>query len=212
MTRIYFSSRHAGNFGDHVGDDPQSVATRRGDLARALSVDQVAFMNQVHGNLIVEVQEASEAIPTCDALITTVKGLALAVMVADCIPLLLTSDVAVAAVHVGRPGLVAGIAPLVVRRLKELGASQISAFIGPSICRDCYEVSPEMYQEISGEFPATATSPELHALDLIAGLRHQLGQEVREITDLHLCTKQSPDHFSYRREHQTGRQVGVVIL
>ena len=212
MARIYFSSRHTGNFGDHVGDDPISVHNRRTELAKHLSLPGIAFMNQVHGNQIHEVRDLAERTPTCDALITTHKGIGLAVMVADCIPLLLTSEVAVAAVHVGRPGLVAEIAPRTIEAMRALGAKEISGAIGASICANCYEVSPDMYQEISKSIPATTTSDERHALDLVAGLRSQVSNEVTTITDLHICAKESSDHFSYRRESKTGRQVGVVVL
>ena len=212
MARIYFSSRHSGNFGDHVGDDPVAVAERRARLAQTLSLDSVAFMNQVHGDEFYQISESDGRAPTCDALMTTVKGIGLAVMVADCIPLLLASERVVAAVHVGRPGLVVEIAPKVISAMRGLGASSISAHVGASICRDCYEVAPDMYREISSQIPATATTDAVHSLDLVAGLRSQIGDEVSAWTDLHICAKESSDHFSYRRENKTGRQVGVVAL
>ncbi len=212
MARIYFSSRHSGNFGDHVGDDPGLVSRRRSSLARALSVPPIAFMNQVHGNVVQVITEAPTSASTCDALVTSQRGLGLAVMVADCIPLLLTSDVAVAAVHVGRAGLVSEISLKAIAIMRDLGAHQIAATVGPSICRNCYEVAPHMYQEISSQLSATATNDLLHSLDLVAGLRQQLGSQVVDFSDLHICAKESSDHFSYRREQETGRQVGVVIL
>ena len=82
------------NFGFHVGDDPVAVAANRELLGNT------QFMNQVHGNDVVVVDHVLDQEPTCDALITTTKGISLAVMVADCIPLLLISQEAVAAVHV----------------------------------------------------------------------------------------------------------------
>jgi len=212
MARIYFSSRHSGNFGDHVGDDPVAVAERRNGLARTLSLESVAFMNQIHGDEFYQISEPGGPTPTCDALITTVKGIGLAVMVADCIPLLLASERVVAAVHVGRPGLVAEIAPKVISAMRGLGASSISAHVGASICKDCYEVAPDMYREISSQIPATTTSDGLHSLDLVSGLRSQIGGAISTWTDLHICAKESSDHFSYRREKKTGRQVGVVAL
>jgi copper oxidase (laccase) domain-containing protein len=74
------------NFGFHVGDDPVAVAANRALLGNA------QFMNQVHGNDVVVIDQVLDHEPTCDALITTSAGVALAVMVADCIPLLLISE------------------------------------------------------------------------------------------------------------------------
>jgi len=90
------------NLAQHVGDDAQTVARNR-ELLRKIT-GPVQFMNQVHGDDVVEVKTLIDD-PTCDALITTVPGIALAVMVADCIPLLLSSSGVVGAVHVGRRGL-----------------------------------------------------------------------------------------------------------
>ena len=129
------------NLALHVGDDPLVVAQNRDDL-KALSAP-LQFMNQVHGDDVVVVNELISE-PTADALITQNPDIALAVMVADCIPLLLVSDLVIAAVHVGRRGLVNGIALKTVSKMRELGAIEIRAELGPSICGKCYEVPQDL--------------------------------------------------------------------
>lgn len=200
------------NLGDHVGDDPSAVAANRRSL-----VDQfgpVQFMNQVHGDRIVIVEEVTDVIPEADALVSGIPGIALAVMVADCIPLILTSKEVVAAVHVGRRGLVNDIARKTIRTMEEMGAGAITAHIGPAICGTCYEVSNEVFQEVISKYPTTKsqTKKGTPALDLIAGVRAVLSEEGLDIKSKFECTVESPDLFSYRRDGMTGRQAGIVSL
>ena len=200
------------NLGDHVGDDPSAVAANRRSL-----VDQfgpVQFMNQVHGDRIVIVEEVTDVIPEADALVSGIPGIALAVMVADCIPLILTSKEVVAAVHVGRRGLVNDIARKTIRSMEEMGAGAITAHIGPAICGTCYEVSNEVFQEVISKYPTTKsqTKKGTPALDLIAGVRAVLSEEGLDIKSKFECTVESPDLFSYRRDGMTGRQAGIVSL
>ncbi|MSW30792.1 MAG: hypothetical protein F2848_01590, partial [Actinobacteria bacterium] len=96
------------NLGDHVGDLAADVLRNR-ELISDL-YGPVQFMNQVHGNRIAIIESVTDEQPTADALVTGIPGITLAVMVADCIPLLLTSQQVVAAVHVGRRGLVNQVA------------------------------------------------------------------------------------------------------
>ena len=169
---------------------------------------------QVHGNAVVVIDRLLDATPTCDALITTKPEISLAVMVADCIPLILTSKEVVAAVHVGRRGLVNDIARKTIRTMEEMGAGAITAHIGPAICGTCYEVSEEVFQEVVSKHPATKsqTIKGTPALDLIAGVRAVLSEEGLDIKSKFECTVESPDLFSYRRDGLTGRQAGIVSL
>ena len=196
------------NLGLHVGDDPFDVATNRATLETQIGMP-IVFMNQTHGDTVVLV-ENNEAKPTCDALITTNQRLALAVMVADCIPLLLKSDVAVAAVHIGRKGLMNGIARLTIDAMRDLGAEVIHSYIGPNICGNCYEVSEEIHKEVVAKFP-TANSHNRtgkYTLDLVAGLKSVLKDTV--VLDLSSCVLEDKNSFSYRRDGITGRQAGVI--
>ena len=200
------------NLGAHVGDEIDDVLRNR--KIAALKFGPTQYMNQVHGNRIALIEQVTDEVPTADALVTGIPGIALAVMVADCIPLLLQSRESVAAVHVGRRGLVNGVTRATLELMREMGASQISAIIGPSICGNCYEVSEDVYQEVVDLHPlaASVTSTGTLALDLPAALKNVLKDEGIEVRDESICTVESDEHFSYRRDGVTGRQAGIISL
>ena len=170
-------------------------------------------MNQVHGDEVVEVKSLIDD-PTCDALITTVPGIALAVMVADCIPLLLSSSTVVAAVHVGRRGLMNSIALKAVEAMRALGAEQIHAQLGPSICGRCYEVPQELADEVVAKHPSASslTNNLTPALDLPRALIADLVASGVTYEASTICTLENDEYFSYRRHNITGRNAGVVWL
>ena len=196
------------NFGFHVGDDPAAVTANRAVLGNA------QFMNQVHGNEVVVVDQVLEHEPTCDALITTTKGIYLAVMVADCIPLLLISQEAVAAVHVGRAGLLNKVAVKALHHMRTLGAIKVHAVLGPSICGKCYEVPFHMQQDVIADHPRalSTTHQGTPGLDLPAGLIADLTAEGVSYEASVICTKEDPLYYSHRRDNPTGRFAGVVSL
>jgi YfiH family protein len=201
------------NLGDHVTDDAADVQSNRELLV--CKFGPVQFMNQVHGSRIVIIESVTEEAPTADALVTGIAGITLAVMVADCIPLLLTSAEVVAAVHVGRRGLLNGVAVKTVELMREMGARKISAVLGPAICGRCYEVSQEVHDEVVALYPLASarTATGTPALDLPKALKDSLAADgISDISDLQICTVESVDHFSYRRDGLTGRQVGLVSL
>lgn len=200
------------NLALHVGDAASDVKMNREIAAK--NFGKVQYMNQVHGNRVVIVEEFTDLEPSADALVTGIPGLSLAVLVADCIPLLLKSDVAVAAVHVGRRGLVNDVTRNALHAMRAIGAEQITAVIGPSICGRCYEVSEEIYNEVIEIHPlaASRTSRDTPALDLPAGLRAVLAAESVSIIDEFACTYENSEYFSYRRDSTTGRQAGIISL
>ncbi len=200
------------NLGTHVGDDPFRVEKNRAVVSSLYG--PVQYMNQVHGDRIAIIEEVTDELPTADALVTGIPGIALAVLVADCIPLLLRSDEVVAAVHVGRKGFLNGITTKVIELMREMGAQKIFATIGPHICGSCYEVSQEMCDHVSAIFPEVRSETLDHkpALDLLAGLVKVLKSHEIEIEDQSRCTVEVPDLFSYRRDGVTGRQVGLISL
>jgi YfiH family protein len=200
------------NLALHVGDAYENVNENR--LIAQGSATPVQYMNQVHGNRIAIIEEQSEEVPTADALVTGIPGITLAVMVADCIPLLLRSREVVAAVHVGRKGLMNSIAPLTIELMREMGASSIEAIMGPAICGQCYEVSPEIFEEVLALHPSakSLTPHGTHSLDLPEALRKVLAFEDVSIIDEFRCTLESEDLFSYRRDGVTGRQAGLISL
>ncbi|HEY5246930.1 MAG TPA: laccase domain-containing protein, partial [Dermatophilaceae bacterium] len=120
------------NLGGHVGDDPTAVESNRALVAGTLGVprDHLLFMSQCHGSDIAFVDGPWQGEPPAvDALVTTATDLALAVLVADCTPVLMVDRFAgvAAAVHAGRPGMMAGIVGRAVDAMAELGARSISA-------------------------------------------------------------------------------------
>ncbi|MFF3745161.1 peptidoglycan editing factor PgeF [Streptomyces kronopolitis] len=211
------------NLGGAVGDDPRAVHANRARAAAELGLDPAAvvWMNQVHGRdvAVVDGPWADRDIPAVDAVVTDRPGLALAVLTADCTPVLLADPVArvAGAAHAGRPGLVAGVVPAVVGAMVRRGAepSRILAHTGPAICGRCYEVPETMREEVAAVVPeARATTGwGTPAVDVTAGVRAQLaaaGVPLRE--DSHICTRESADHFSYRRDRTTGRLASYVWL
>ncbi|MET9773839.1 peptidoglycan editing factor PgeF [Streptomyces sp. NPDC006367] len=211
------------NLGGAVGDDPAAVTANRGLAARSLGVDpaRVVWMNQVHGADVAVVDGPWEdaPVPRVDAIVTAERGLALAVLTADCVPVLLADSVAgvAAAAHAGRPGLVAGVVPAAVRAMTELGAdpARITARTGPAVCGRCYEVPEDMRAEVAAAEPAAyaVTSWGTPALDVGAGVHAQLERlGVRDRAQSPVCTRESKDHFSYRRDRTTGRLAGYVWL
>ncbi|MCW2872123.1 peptidoglycan editing factor PgeF [Actinacidiphila oryziradicis] len=223
------------NLGGHVGDDPAAVRANRDLAAKSLGLDpeRVVWMNQVHGNdvaLVAAPRRGAQA-PTADAIVTTHPGVALAVLTADCVPVLLADPGAgvVAAAHAGRPGLVAGVVPATVESMVGLGArpERIIAAIGPSVCGGCYEVPAAMRDEVAAAVPEARASTGwgTPSVDVAAGVLAQLariGVPVGAATSRgatpgppwrsHICTMESADHFSYRRERTTGRLAGYVWL
>jgi YfiH family protein len=196
------------NLALHVGDDPVTVAANRSLIGPA------QFMNQVHGDEIVIVESITDQTPTCDGLITTKSNLALAVMVADCIPLLLVSKEAVGAIHVGRAGLVNQIALKAIATMRSLGAIDIHAILGPSICGACYEVPFEMQQNVVEQHPrAFATTRKgTPGLDLPKALIADLLSAGVSYEASTICTMENELYFSHRRQNPTGRFAGVVSL
>jgi YfiH family protein len=220
---VAFTDAAAGNLALHVGDDPAEVRRRRSRLEQATGLGQRSFqyMNQVHGCDVATIagSEAATATagdaPTADAMVSL--GEPLAVMVADCVPVVLLGESAAGApvlgvVHAGRPGVASGVVPAAVARLRALGATQISAWIGPSICGHCYEVPAEMRADLSATVPATwcTTFRGTPGLDLPAGARSQLQAEGVAVEYSGGCTLEDEKLFSYRRDAHTGRFAGLV--
>jgi YfiH family protein len=211
------------NLGGAVGDDAASVRANRDLAAGSLGLDpgQVVWMNQVHGRdvAVVDGPWGAAEPPAVDAVVTARRGLALAVLTADCTPVLLADPVAgiAAAAHAGRPGLVAGVVPAAVGAMVSLGAdpARIAARTGPAVCGRCYEVPADMRAAVAESVPEawSETSWGTPAVDVVAGVHAQLeALGVRDRQRSGVCTMESRDHFSYRRDRTTGRLAGYVWL
>ncbi len=173
-------------------------------------------MRQVHGADVAVVDERAEAEPPeADALVTRAPGVVLVVRVADCVPVLL-ADVergVVGAAHAGRPGLVAGVVPATVAAMRDLGAAEITAWVGPHVCGACYEVPEQMRADVAAVVPEAyaETSWGTPAVDVGAGVRAQLAAAGVEIVDASRCTREDEDLYSYRRQgEESGRLAGLV--
>ncbi len=226
---LAFTDRYGGVSG--VPYDQLNLALESADAAQAIEANwrlllddfapgaTLSDMRQVHGNTVekalVPGRGGTRARPTCDGIVTTDTDVVLAVRVADCVPVLLADPEAgvVGVAHAGRLGVVAGVVPETVRRMRELGATSLTAWVGPHICGACYEVPEEMRDEVSAIEPNTraTTSWGTPSLDLGAGIRAQLERLDAEVIDASRCTRESPDLYSHRRDGAAaGRQVGLI--
>ncbi len=208
------------NLAANTGDDPSAVTENRMRAAEAVGLEavQVAWMTQVHGTDVAVLAQAPAApVDGVDALVTAKAGVALAVLVADCVPVLLADAGAgvVAAAHAGRRGASDGVLTATLSAMQELGArpASIRVHLGPSICGRCYEVPSELQSEVAARLPAArcTTGAGTPGLDLRAGLHEQLRNAgVGHVTVSSACTVEDPTLFSYRREGRTGRFAGLV--
>jgi YfiH family protein len=210
------------NLAAHVGDDPAAVAANRRRLADAagLRPDHVVWMEQIHGATVTAVDgPRAEPVEATDGLVTATPGIAVAVLVADCVPVLLADPVAgvVAAVHAGRVGAAAGVIPRAVEAFRALGGDpdRSDALLGPAVCGACYEVPAAMQAAVESRLPGSAvrTRAGTPGLDLRAGLTRQLaGLGVAEIVADPRCTAEDRELFSHRRDGTTGRQAAVAWI
>ena len=206
------------NLGPHVGDAPAAVAENRSRLTAALALEpgRLVFMRQVHGTVVAEVTGAAQGPePQADALVTRAPDLGLAVMVADCLPLLLTDEEGgvVAVAHVGRAGLKDGLIGETIAAMRDLGAGAVQATLGPTICAACYEVPRAMQEEVTAVTPGAGAVSRAGtpALDIAAGAVAQLVGLGVPATAGQGCPREQPGQFSYRRDGRTGRFAGVVV-
>jgi polyphenol oxidase len=210
------------NLGLGIGDDAAAVAANRAGLAAAcgLAGDGLAWMRQVHGSNVCYVGPGSAGPgEPADGMFTDVPGLALCVLVADCVPVLVADPVAriAGAAHAGREGLVAGVVPALVAAMTSAGASpaRMRAMTGPAICGGCYEVPADLQARVAATAPAARcqTRAGTAGLDIAAGVRAQLtAAGVGRTAADGRCTRESADLFSYRRDGTTGRFAGLVWL
>ncbi|MGQ0716509.1 MAG: peptidoglycan editing factor PgeF [Pseudonocardiales bacterium] len=222
--RRVVTTRHGGvsappyasfNLGAHVGDRAEAVASNRERLAAGvgLAVQRLVWMEQVHGRTVAAVDGPLAApVPATDALVTAEPGLAVAVLVADCVPVLLADPVGkvVGAVHAGRVGARVGVLPAALEAMRGLGAriEQVEVLLGPSACGQCYEVPAAMQADVEARLPGSAcrTRRGTAGLDLRAGLWRQLAAAgVARVGVDPRCTIEDPALYSYRREGVTGR-------
>lgn len=207
------------NLAVHVGDAFATVQSNRTRLVEQLGLDGLAFGKQVHGTgvrvLRSLTRRTSRGLDDTDGLVTTTPGIGLVVMGADCLPVLLAGEGVVGAVHVGRGGLAKAILAEAVRVMRDEGAEDVTAVVGPGICGSCYEVPASLAGEVEKAVPGSrsTTRAGTTGIDLLAGARAQLQALGVPSTAVGGCTFEQPEQFySYRRDGVTGRHAGVVWL
>ncbi len=207
------------NLGRSTGDDPNAVTENRRRLLARLDLDpeRLATAGQTHG---ARVARATEPVlhPDCDALVTTVSGLAIAVTAADCLPIVCIAPGAVAVAHSGWRGTAAGMPGAALEALcaaSSAGPERVHCHLGPSIRACCYRVG----DDVAEAFPDAARVRIDRAwhVDLATAARVQLiqgGVRPEHVSDVTQCTACHPDrYFSHRRDAgTTGRLWAVAAL
>lgn len=207
------------NLAEYVGDDAGAVAENRRRTAGLVGLESsdVAVMGATHG-AAVGVVSAGGTVPGVDALVTDSQGVALLALAADCVPLVLADPRAgvIAAVHCGWRGLGAGVVGAAVATMRELGAVAIEAVVGPAICARCYPVPAERTASLRQALPSQISDVACiersgtSFIDVRAGASAQLAALGIAALHVDVCTNESTDLFSYRRDTVTGRQ-GMII-
>ncbi len=216
------------NMALHVGDDASAVNENRRVLQQLLGYRQVQWLNQVHGNHCIEAPfadvgappEVPLVAPEADASWTTQTGLALAVLTADCVPVLLWSEqtTAIAAVHAGWRGLQQEILQQAMAAIGE-PLSQLCAWIGPCISARHYEVGEDVWGHFKAAYPACMSAhPEQQSkrlLDLPAIAQAQLHRAgIKQVYQSDWCSFADPRFYSYRlsavRGGETGRMASII--
>jgi len=204
------------NLGDHVGDDPAHVTENRARLRRVLALPaEPLWLTQVHGIAVAEGQGGC-----ADASVAFAPGTVCTVMTADCLPLLLCdrAGTAVAAVHAGWRGLLAGVIEAAVARL-DVPAADLLAWLGPAIGPQSFEVGDEVRTAFMAEDAAASvafrpTPGGRWLADIYALARLRLVRcGVTAVYGGALCTFSDAARFySYRRDGVTGRMASLIWL
>lgn len=233
-----FTDAAAGNLAFHVGDEPAAVTGRRAAVDAEISRQaghgvRLAYMEQVHGSCVAELIDGGFTVegvntggthPVADAMVAVGEqstSAGLAVMVADCVPVVLAGETidgepVLAVAHAGRPGVEKGVIAAVVARMQAAGARNITAVLGPSVCGHCYEVPEAMRAAVAARVPEAfaTTSWGTPALDLPAAVLAQLRTAGATATPSSICTLEDPRFFSHRRSVRDtkpeGRFIGFV--
>jgi purine-nucleoside/S-methyl-5'-thioadenosine phosphorylase / adenosine deaminase len=223
--RAVFTTRRGGfsggsyaglNLGRLTDDRPEDVDRNRAALEAELGVP-LSYIRQVHGTTVLRVRTPTRPgpdLPQADGQATGEPGVAVMVMVADCLPIAVAGRGAVAMLHGGWRGLAGGIVEEGVEAVRELGADgPLAAAIGPGAGVCCYEVGEEVHEAFAEHGPHVRRGANL---DLRRVARERLERAgVQTIHDVGLCTICAPPSllFSHRRDRGvTGRQAGIAWL
>ncbi len=213
--RAFTTTRNAGTFGLGGPDPVGEVMSRWTELQSELSGNarRLAIGRQVHGNRVLTHSGGWEGLlrtGEADGHVAVEKGIALAVSVADCVPVFIAHPSgAVAVLHAGWRGTAARIidSGLASFARHKIPPDELMVHLGPAICGRCYEVSAEVRAELTGQPANRAGNVDLRSL--LAEHAQMAG--VLKITMSHYCTRCDNDRFFSHRAGDTGRQVGVIV-
>jgi len=227
LTTTRFAPGRAGlgwNLANHVGDEPDAVQVNRRTLADATGVSRIQWLEQVHGAECVAATPASlSRVPRADAAWTAEPGLGVAVLTADCVPVVLTdrAGTVVGVAHGGWRGLVSGVLESLVAALPAAG-HELLAWIGPAIGPDAFEVGDDVIDAVAaldqgtlllGRCALPHPVPGKHYVDLFALTSMLLERmDVEDVYGERLCTYHDARFYSFRREGDTGRMVTLAWL
>lgn len=214
------------NLGGHVGDDAAAVEANRAAVAAALGVERLVIADQQHEARVAVVEDgaAPSDLTATDALVTATPGVALAILVADCVPVVLWDPVqrVVGVAHAGRGGTLLGIVCETIDVMADrfgTSPSQLRAGIGPHIAGPSYEVGPAEVAEFEEAFPhldlCVPTADGHACLSLEPAIRHQLtssGIPVHAIEFAGIDTFSDHRFFSHRAERPCGRFALVALI
>lgn len=218
---MFFLRRDPGTDGVGVACTDASVDVGTGHVAEldavraALGLDELVTVSQVHGVAVADADGPLPPSTEADALVTTRAGVGLCIRVADCVPVLLhdaTTGV-LGAAHAGRKGFRDGVLPEVVAAMRDRGATHLTAWVGPHVCGECYEVPQEMVDDVAMRCPAARarTSWGTPSLDLGAGAAAQLRRLGVTVEVDQTCTRTTPTLHSYRRDQAAAGRLGAVV-
>jgi YfiH family protein len=231
LTTVRYGGCSSGPYGDgagggglnlalHVGDDEASVLRNR-SLLRAHLPAAPVWLNQVHGNVVVDAADALGGV-SADAIIASKPGLVCAVQTADCLPVLFAdfTGAVVGAAHGGWRGLAAGVLENTVERMRSAGANDIVAWLGAAIGPQKFEVGDDVRQAFlprhpraEAAFRAIDGQPGKFLADIYTLARFLLQQVgVDEVAGGHACTVTDRTYYSYRRDRVTGRMATMVWI
>lgn len=215
VAEIRFTSIGDGDFAPQASSDNDEMAARR----QAITDFPWTWLRQVHGDGTVVVNEPGAHVgAAADAAVAVVPRAPVAVVTADCAPIVLVDDSgsSVAVVHAGWRGLVEGVIASAVGEMRANGSSSISAALGPCIHAECYEFSIDDLSNVADRFGDDVrgiTGRGDPALDMQAAVRSALDElGVELVHDEDICTSCSDEHWSHRARGDKGRQATVAWL
>ena len=206
------------NLGINCGDNDNAVKENYSILKNYVGIENIVIMNQVHGNLIVEIETLPLMPPTCDGLFTCKKNVTLGVQTADCFPVLLAGKKAIAALHCGWRSLNSGIIENALTLFRQNNDFPVGSFIGPGICEKCYTIKEDMINVLQKKYKPEKyiikRNGEIYTLNLKRFVENVL--RLNEVTNIEvspLSSCHSEGFYSYRRDNgRTGRMLSFVTM